>query len=204
MFRFQGSRQRGFTLVELLVVIGIIALLAGILVPTIGSIIDKAERVQAQADVKGLATAWKEYYNEYGRWPVDGNVAFSMAPSQYRQNAGEASAPPSVQSTGILMVVKIMTNIMYADIGVARINMDGMRTNYNPKMMTFMDYRTESLNTSGDFVDPWGYTYRVLFDANGSGTVEPAWTNVVINERVIAWSVGQDGRNSDDDITSWK
>jgi general secretion pathway protein G len=50
-------KQRGFTLVEVIVVAGIIAILAGILVPLILKEIDEARITRAYADVRSISTA---------------------------------------------------------------------------------------------------------------------------------------------------
>lgn len=69
------SRQKyGFTLIELLTVIAIIAILVGLLFPAIRSAIQKAEKSKAQAAVTGLATAFRAFYTEYGRWPGNPNT----------------------------------------------------------------------------------------------------------------------------------
>ncbi len=57
---------RGFTIIELLVVVSIIALLIGILLPAIGKARDNARLTQSQANLRNLATAHAEYGAEWG------------------------------------------------------------------------------------------------------------------------------------------
>ncbi|MDD5679579.1 MAG: prepilin-type N-terminal cleavage/methylation domain-containing protein [Kiritimatiellae bacterium] len=63
----------GFTLMELLVVISIIAILLGIIVPTYNSIREKAQYTKAKASVKNLETAFKAYLDQYRTWPATWN-----------------------------------------------------------------------------------------------------------------------------------
>jgi prepilin-type N-terminal cleavage/methylation domain-containing protein len=58
------SRQRAFTLVELLVVIGIIALLISILMPTLGRVRDQANRVKCMSNMRSIINALVMYTNE--------------------------------------------------------------------------------------------------------------------------------------------
>ncbi|HEY8748428.1 MAG TPA: type II secretion system protein [Tepidisphaeraceae bacterium] len=60
----RSSRRGGFTLVELLVVIGIIVLLASILVPAISRAREAARQVTCLSNVRQLTAAWLKYAEE--------------------------------------------------------------------------------------------------------------------------------------------
>lgn len=63
-------REKGFTLVELLVVIGIIALLASILVPTLTRATELANQAICMANLSAISRAIGVYKNQYDdKWP---------------------------------------------------------------------------------------------------------------------------------------
>jgi prepilin-type N-terminal cleavage/methylation domain-containing protein len=67
-----GSRQQtptGFTLVELLVVIGIIALLAALVTPAVMRSMSTARAAAVKTEIDLLHTALMNYKNEYGSFP---------------------------------------------------------------------------------------------------------------------------------------
>jgi len=57
--------RKGFTIVELLVVVSIIALLVGILLPAIGKAQDQAKQSRSQANLKQIGTAIASYAAEF-------------------------------------------------------------------------------------------------------------------------------------------
>ncbi|MEK6743446.1 MAG: type II secretion system protein GspG [Nitrospirota bacterium] len=66
----QVRKQSGFTLVEVIVVAGIIAILAGILVPLILKEIDEARISRAAADVRSISNALIILKKDTGQWPI--------------------------------------------------------------------------------------------------------------------------------------
>ena len=61
----------GFTLLELLIVVGIIAILIGILAPTITLIVRRSNLARVRADLNTIATALEAYKNDFnGNYPA--------------------------------------------------------------------------------------------------------------------------------------
>jgi prepilin-type N-terminal cleavage/methylation domain-containing protein len=69
------QRRRGFTLVELLVVITIIGMLMAILVPTVFSVLYKAKNTRIALEIAALSQALEAYKNEAGDYPPNFNDA---------------------------------------------------------------------------------------------------------------------------------
>jgi general secretion pathway protein G len=63
-------RQRGFTLIEIMVVIAILGILAALIVPKIMSRPDEARRVAAKQDIGTIMQALNLYRLDNGRYPT--------------------------------------------------------------------------------------------------------------------------------------
>ena len=62
--------QRGFTLIEIMVVIVILGILAGLIVPRLMDEPDKARMVKARMQIESLLTAVKKYKLDAGDYPT--------------------------------------------------------------------------------------------------------------------------------------
>src|SRR5271163_891996 len=71
--------RSAFTLVELLTVIAIIAILMGLLFPALQIVKDQANKVKAKTDVVNTVAAVKQYYTEYGKYPLAGVTQTGVA-----------------------------------------------------------------------------------------------------------------------------
>lgn len=67
--RISHSSSRGFTLAELLVVIGIILLLISILVPTVARVRKAGQATDTKALISAIDGACQMYYQDHRKWP---------------------------------------------------------------------------------------------------------------------------------------
>ena len=62
--------QRGFTLIELMIVVAIIAILAGILIPNFTHARAQAQTAACEANLREIATAFELYYSDNQVYPA--------------------------------------------------------------------------------------------------------------------------------------
>jgi prepilin-type N-terminal cleavage/methylation domain-containing protein len=65
-----ATRQQGFTLVEVIVVLSVILLLTGIAVPMLSSYMEDGRRARAESEVKVLGAAMMSFYKDVGVYPT--------------------------------------------------------------------------------------------------------------------------------------
>ena len=65
------KKLRGFTIIELLVVISIIIILAGLILSTVGYVQKKGARARAEAEIAAISAALESYKADNGIYPRD-------------------------------------------------------------------------------------------------------------------------------------
>lgn len=141
-------KRHDFTLVELLMAIGIIVILAAISIPTALSAIKKAETAKAQAEMTALVTALKNYESTYGFLP------FHFRKSSNTSPATDGEVQPGDYSD----FIKVLQGE----------NLEIKGKKMNPRKLAFLEIQG---NTKGVYEDPWGNDYTVIIDGDGDGKI---------------------------------
>lgn len=141
-------KRHDFTLVELLMAIGIIVILAAISIPTALSAIKKAETAKAQAEMTALVTALKNYESTYGFLP------FHFKKSSNTSPATDGEVQPGDYSD----FIKVLQGE----------NLEIKGRKMNPRKLAFLEIQG---NTKGEYEDPWGNDYTVVIDGDGDGKI---------------------------------
>ncbi len=178
-------RRGGFTLVEVVVVLGVILLLAGIAVPLVTGYIEDSQRGRARSEVKMLGASMMSMYKDLGQFPArDG----SGNPNRVRVIGSGPSVPTANPFRNNSNWNTWFMNASYGDV------MDNHLVVNEPQGAAAAAY-----STSGEFqwrgpylpegapLDPWGRPYVCM--------VRSFWDTHATNfRRVIILSAGPDGQ----------
>ena len=212
----------GFTLVELLTVIAIIAILMGLLFPAIGVVKEQARKTQAKNDVTNIVASVKQYYTEYGKYPP---LTDPPAPATIDQVMGDPASGATLHNDVLFNTLRAIP--------------DGLNTSnkYNPRKIVFFEGKSVSNPQTpragfvdqvgsaekGRFFDPWGKEYGIVIDSDYDNviSVEAQYEDFRSPQQprvgVGAFSMGKDNTLGDngnktykksstisDDIISWQ
>ena len=186
------------SLIELLVVISIIGILAGLILPAVGNMKKKAREAQAKKEMADIKGAISVYQNDYSRLPastaaagVGGDFTFGTTGSGYGTNIINSTAPTYQAGNAELMV--ILTASTFPSY-TPHSTVAGDRR--NPRKTPYFNAKSPGaaganagpgLGTDGVMRDPWGNPYIIALDLNYDGWV----SNSVYNGTAInAFSTG--------------
>ncbi len=188
------ANSRGFTLVELLVVLAILASLAAIAIPVSKSMLNKGKVTETKMRMQELESAISAYNDDNGHLPhPDGNYPTSE----------------NVSATDLTEIVTILLNLEDGDDivntkGKKYLLMPDAKSNNNGVI-----YTSNAKTTVRSIVDAWGEEFEVLMDYDLDGDITKqtfgSANNVIQNKSVIIISRGIDGDfNNNDDLYSWR
>ena len=215
-------KKRNFTLVELLVVIGILAILASLIIPAVIGAKQQGRITQARADMSSLRTAFESMAKDYnGRMAKKDGGSYDLGGESLTYNSSNGYAEIKTPSGSNKVCDEYCRAIAeLADPGNTYFNGTGVKDKLlNKRKIKYLDPRpeydpskkpTEGNNPDNTWLDPWGNQYRIRIDVDGTETiVDPSDTSKKRAARIILGSLGPDGEGGatatdKDNIPGWK
>ena len=201
-------KKQHFSLVELLTVIAIIAILAGILIPTVGAVKESGRATQALTEAKGIHLAIKSFQNDHKYLPSkdasDGSsndIVYwgSSAAVTPDANASVKIAENAALDASYLTLFDTICYVDHTDITKTPASDSDAKT-FNKKAKKYLAAPTTyyGSGTINGYRDPWGRPYIIYLDTNYDGKIENiaskfglAETNNQINDTVAVISLGK-------------
>ena len=161
--------RAAFTLIEMIVVMLIIATLAGLITTAGSSMFERARKVQAKNDITQIANAINAFYTEYGRYPV--TLTSTTTDAFFGTGATPAGCTRYGNNDVLLDVLRnITTGANAANVtllnarAIVFLSPPAARNTTPPKGGISQTAATGY--AVGDYMDPWGSQYAIQIDTN--------------------------------------
>lgn len=141
MNRFRKSNQKGFTMVELMVVVVIVGVLAAVAVPLYGKYVKNARVSEATASIGEIVTASKAWAVENSNatgtpiWPSGAGGLVDLSATQNFTYAISAGGGANATTTSYTVTATGRTGTKMAGVTVA-VTVPDINTNGNPPVVS--------------------------------------------------------------------
>jgi len=81
-----GYLQKGFTLIELMIVVAIIGILAAVAIPAYQDYIARAQMSEAVSLLGSGKTPFSEYFADKGDWPATASAVMGNTSGKYKRS----------------------------------------------------------------------------------------------------------------------
>ena len=185
-------KRKSFTLVEILVVIGVIAILMGILFPTLGVIRSKANHRQSQTEAKNIRLAVKSFNNDYQYMPdtTTGNdVVYYGSKAKGTNTASNEKCSDIFKEDDTLQqdYIDLFSTLCYQKpTGAVSPTGDSDKPvrDLNPRKIKFLE-PTKKYAKEGGYRDPWGRPYVIYLDTNRDGQISLPGGKIIYDDVAV-------------------
>ena len=126
------KKRKGFTLIELMIVIAIIIILAAIAIPNYLRMTERARRSRVAGDFTSIATALEAYSVDWGHYPLTADAAAE----QFGRDHVETQIHNEIIGVGGVLNVSGNTTLTGEDGGIEYIKSGTLGAMYNPFIPT--------------------------------------------------------------------
>ncbi|MEZ5063225.1 MAG: type II secretion system protein GspG [bacterium] len=194
--RSRSSKDAGFTMLELIVVVAAIAILAAILTPMVLKLIDDSRITRAKSETESIAVALSALYKDTAQWPYtnangpSGNSVSRLIGSTNVATGAATGAGAGAANWGTYGTSKPLGDFLYWN------NPDDNSSATGSNADESQDYATTGEAAwkgpyldAYDVEDPWGHAYVVNVRYLPGGSYGGA-----VRHKVMVLSAGPDGR----------
>lgn len=198
--------KRGFTLVEMLIVIGIIAILTGAAMTGFRGAVEKAQAAKCQELVHNVSTALVKVFQDNGSWPSRIISAGQGSGEMTAEIGGELARRKALSLNYRLVENEETGEKVYKLVGLDQCGV------VSPWAAEVVKRKAANGNVSLNELVPGGGTIRdhVLrfsIDDDEDGLVKVSYEggkSVTVRASAAVWCCGRDGKfGTRDDIKSW-
>ncbi len=209
------KNPKAFTLIEMLIVMGILGLLFALLMPGIGAVRRSANRNQARQQMASIENAIIGFYTDYGRYPLQREDPLNRNPDEDSGNTYgplDKLRPNDGNGTEVTRYIRLINSLRGAE-------KDDVTPRDNPRNTIYLNAaeRDFAINQHPDipeaddeqYIDPWMNRFGIVADWNMDGHVTTGIGNygvngVISNRTVAVWSWAGEGESDHDKhLKSW-